>query len=119
MTLLLQTAFVRHSAVLAVKHRSQDLVRSANLAAPIVRARLRPVAIDAVRQRRRGEHTRRKIAILVIAQLLRPDRREARTSTNSSFGGNCMTSPGVSSGRAVSCRLTMTCDSQGERRWPA
>ena len=41
------------------------------------------------------------------------------TSTNSSAAGNCMTSPGVNSGRAVSWRLTMTWESQGARRWPA
>ena len=41
------------------------------------------------------------------------------TSTSSSCGGSCMISPGVSSARAVSCRLTMTWASQGASRWPA
>ena len=35
------------------------------------------------------------------------------TRTSSSSGGSCITSPGVSSGRAVSCRETMRWPSQG------
>ena len=41
------------------------------------------------------------------------------TMTTASSGGSCITSPGVSSGRAVSCRLTITWLSHGARRWPA
>ena len=41
------------------------------------------------------------------------------TMTISSVGGSCMISPGVSSGRAVSCRDTMRCPSQGASLWPA
>ena len=41
------------------------------------------------------------------------------TSTSSSLGDSCMTSPGVSSGRAVSWRDTMMWPSQGDSRWPA
>ena len=41
------------------------------------------------------------------------------TMTISSSAGSCMTSPGVNNGRDVSCRDTMRCPSQGERRCPA
>src|SRR3546814_3010746 len=38
------------------------------------------------------------------------------TSTSSSVAGSCITLPGVSRARAVSCRLTMTCASHGASR---
>ena len=41
------------------------------------------------------------------------------TSSNSSGGGRCITSPEVSSGLPVSCRDTIRCPSQGESLWPA
>src|SRR5271166_3994344 len=44
---------------------------------------------------------------------------QPETSTSSSSWGSCITSPGVSSGRAVSCRDTIRCPSQGLSRWPA
>ena len=57
--------------------------------------------------------------ILEVARLLGADRVAPETSTSSSSGGSCITSPGVSSGRAVSWRETIRWPSQGLSRWPA
>ena len=80
MALLLQAALVvlagRNN--LAFDGRLESDVRAAHLAAPVVGARRGPVAVAVLGQLGRGPHALDEVVVLVIAELLGPDRRQPR-----------------------------------------
>src|SRR5690606_3445720 len=55
----------------------QALIEAADMAAPVVAARRRPVATAIPGKGRRRQHALDEIAVLVVAELFRPDWREA------------------------------------------
>ena len=73
MTLLLEAAVIFRIGLIAV---TETIVGRANQPAPIVGAWRRAIFIAAIRKRGRRREARAEIGIVVIAQLLRADRRD-------------------------------------------